>query len=189
MRGRTGDVVRAEIPPGKQEATSPGDDAERREREQVSLYEAVASSSGARPTGRWARFDLPGWFSVGITQLECLTCRTDMEGYRKPYVTSAGARYHYWALVCVACCRPGRRRTSTTGAAASCTRPLSMARVPAHDRGGVADRKGIASSIDHLDVGRARIRARIPVIHQGSRWTEWTGRLTSAQVSDLQRSR
>lgn len=105
VRGGTRDATSARMPPGQQEATSPRDDAERREREQVSLYDAVASSSGARPTGRWARFDLPGWFSVGVTQVECPTCRTDMEGYRKPYVTSAGAMYHYWALVCVTCCR------------------------------------------------------------------------------------
>ncbi|MGH2356971.1 MAG: sigma factor-like helix-turn-helix DNA-binding protein [Candidatus Limnocylindria bacterium] len=104
VRGGTSEARSVELPPGTG-TTNLADDADRREREQVSLYEAVAASSGARPTGRWARFDLPGWFSVGITHVECPTCTTDMEGYRKPYVTSAGARYHYWALVCVACRR------------------------------------------------------------------------------------
>jgi hypothetical protein len=70
----------------------------------ASLYTAVAAQfDGVQVGGRWKRFDEVGWFSVGQTAAECPGCGLVLEGFRRPYVTSAGTQYHYWALVCLAC--------------------------------------------------------------------------------------
>jgi hypothetical protein len=51
-----------------------------------------------------ARFKSNGWFSVGDTTAWCPECgATPMPGYRRPYVTSSGDKYHYWALLCRSC--------------------------------------------------------------------------------------
>lgn len=49
-----------------------------------------------------ARFLSPGWFYVGETVAKCPHCMRHLQGMRKPYMSS-GRKYHYWALICVAC--------------------------------------------------------------------------------------
>jgi hypothetical protein len=49
------------------------------------------------------RFSKPGWFYVGQAGAGCPRCGGPTEGFRAPYATSAGVRYHYWAVVCLRC--------------------------------------------------------------------------------------
>jgi hypothetical protein len=58
---------------------------------------------GISADGGPARFDKEGWFYVGTAVVPCPTCATYTEGFRKPYKTSAGDKYFYWALLCLPC--------------------------------------------------------------------------------------
>lgn len=70
----------------------------------ANLYEAVAEQFGGLPVaGAWKRFESTGWFHVGQTIAECPACGLVLEGFRRPYVTSANVEYHYWGLVCLKC--------------------------------------------------------------------------------------
>ena len=50
-----------------------------------------------------SRFRSPGWFAVGQTVSQCVSCNSGLFGYRKPYRTRNGSLFHYWALVCPKC--------------------------------------------------------------------------------------
>jgi hypothetical protein len=67
------------------------------------VAEAAKDALGVTLEGRGKRFKSPGWFYVGKSVAKCPSCDTTLDGFRKPYVTSANQLYHYWALVCTAC--------------------------------------------------------------------------------------
>lgn len=67
--------------------------------------EAVLGRFGVSVVGGPPRFAKSGWFYVGQTVADCPSCRVVLEGFRCPYTTSAGIKYHYWALACLRCCR------------------------------------------------------------------------------------
>ncbi|HWC12634.1 MAG TPA: hypothetical protein VG455_15600 [Acidimicrobiales bacterium] len=72
--------------------------------ELLGLYEAVAEVfPGTAVVGEWRRLEKPAWFYVGQTNADCPTCGLALEGFRRPYVTSANVQYHYWALACLEC--------------------------------------------------------------------------------------
>jgi hypothetical protein len=69
----------------------------------VSVYEAITNRFGIKAGGHWRRFSAPGWFYVGQSVAECPVCGLVLEAFRRPYTTSAGVEYHYWALACLKC--------------------------------------------------------------------------------------
>jgi RNA polymerase-binding transcription factor DksA len=67
------------------------------------LSECVQELFGFKVTNGPARFKKTGWFSVGQSVINCLSCSESMWAFRKPYQTQTGVTYHYWALVCSTC--------------------------------------------------------------------------------------
>lgn len=109
------------------------------------VRDAARDLFGLDPTGGPARFRKRGWFHVGQVIVDCPRCGLVLEGFRCPYTTSAGLRYHYWALVCLRCVRSfepaeltiearaelyrsSELRPSPTGAARPVTGPRVSAR-------------------------------------------------------------
>jgi hypothetical protein len=66
-------------------------------------YDAVAAQLGFVAVGRHRRFTRPGWFYAGPAPARCPECTGVLDGFRCPYVNSAGVEYHYWALACIHC--------------------------------------------------------------------------------------
>lgn len=54
-------------------------------------------------TGNSPRFNEPGWYYQGRTNLQCLQCaQVKYEVFRKPYKTAKG-NYEYWGIACTEC--------------------------------------------------------------------------------------
>jgi hypothetical protein len=95
----------AKKPFGKVRGVLPGTEQETKiASDTYTLSELVESDFGERISVSVARFNTPGWFSVGKTPAECPRCgSTQLEGYRRPYKDANGKEYFYWALVCLWC--------------------------------------------------------------------------------------
>ena len=69
----------------------------------MSLISQVKEDHGILVTGSLKRFQDGVWYSGKNCREHCPTCGLEFLIYRRPYTTSAGMQYHYWAIVCLKC--------------------------------------------------------------------------------------
>jgi hypothetical protein len=58
---------------------------------------------GRETVGGPTRFHEDGWCYEGISAAACPTCVAPLHVLRRPYTTSGGKTYRYWAIACVGC--------------------------------------------------------------------------------------
>ena len=91
---------------------------------------------GPSATGRFAT---PGWSFECSVKDSCPTCETPLEVCRKPYVTSAGKKMKYVALVCISCREVlTMQDLGISGFSHLTPRPVSTAEAPAPKPSGKA---------------------------------------------------
>lgn len=69
----------------------------------MSLISQVKEDHGILVAGTLKRFTVGAWYAGSDCREICPTCGSNLLIYRRPYTTSAGLEYHYWAIVCLKC--------------------------------------------------------------------------------------